>query len=109
MFVSVCNIMKVSTLMEVLNLNFLHQFKVSVMEVQNPTVYDFRITFTELRLVPIHMDNLQLNGSREALLTDKQLLYQTQPLPTDSSKIVFQVCDLRCCKTDKLTPCTSPS
>jgi hypothetical protein len=62
------------------------------MEVHNPTVYDFRITFTELRLMPIHVYDLQLNGSREAVLTDKQLLYQTQPLNTDSSKIVFQVC-----------------
>ena len=69
-----------------------HQFKVSVMEVHSPTLYDFRITFTELRLMPLHIHDLQLNGSREAVLTDKQLLYQTQPLNTDSSKIVFQVC-----------------
>jgi hypothetical protein len=61
------------------------------MEVRSPTVYDFRITFTELRLVALHTHNLQLNGSREALLTDKQLLYQTQPLPTDNAQIVFQV------------------
>jgi hypothetical protein len=61
------------------------------MEAQNPTVYDFRITFTELRLVPTHTYNLQLNGSREALLTDKQLQYETQPLPTDNIKILYQV------------------
>jgi len=62
------------------------------MEVYSPTLYDFRITFAELRLMPVHIHDLQLNGSREAVLTDKQLLYQTQPLNTDSSKIVFQVC-----------------
>jgi len=78
--------------MEISNACFSYQFKVSVMEVHSPTLYDFRITFTELRLMPLHVHDLQLNGSREAVLTEKQLLYQTQPLNTDSSKIVFQVC-----------------
>ncbi|XP_069672310.1 chondroitin sulfate proteoglycan 4 [Periplaneta americana] len=67
------------------------KFKVSVMEVRSPTVYDFRITFTELKLVAVHTRELQLNGSREALITEKQLLYQTQPLSSDAGKIVFQV------------------
>ncbi|XP_068083524.1 chondroitin sulfate proteoglycan 4 [Anabrus simplex] len=67
------------------------KFKVSVMEVQNPTVYDFRITFTELRLALVHNYELQLNGTREALLTEKYLEYRTKPLPSDSSRIVYHL------------------
>nr|CAD7456886.1 unnamed protein product [Timema tahoe] len=67
------------------------QFKVSLLEVHSPILYDFRVTFTELQLVCGHTRELQLNGTREGWLTNQHLLFQTEPLSTDTDKIVYHV------------------
>ncbi|KAK3912268.1 Chondroitin sulfate proteoglycan 4 [Frankliniella fusca] len=67
------------------------KFKVSVGEVRAPTTYDFRITFTKLRLEQARRGDLRLNRSREALITERHLLYRTEPLATDAAKVVYHV------------------
>ncbi|XP_052121677.1 chondroitin sulfate proteoglycan 4 isoform X2 [Frankliniella occidentalis] len=67
------------------------KFKVSVGEVRAPTTYDFRVTFTKLRLEQARRVDLKLNRSREALVTERHLLYRTEPLATDAAKVVYHV------------------
>ncbi|KAJ8876688.1 hypothetical protein PR048_021135 [Dryococelus australis] len=67
------------------------KFRVSVLDVHSPTIYSFRVTFTKLGLVKRHIHELQLNGTREGWLTDQHLLFQTEPLATDTTHIVYRV------------------
>lgn len=67
------------------------KFKVSAGDVRVATTYDFRITFTKLRLEQARRVDVKLNRSREALVTEKHLLYRTEPLATDSGKVVYHV------------------
>lgn len=65
-----------SVRLKLTRLPFRLQFKVSVGEVRSPTTYDFRITFTKLRLEQARRFDLKLNRSREALVTERLLLYR---------------------------------
>ncbi|XP_046998026.1 chondroitin sulfate proteoglycan 4 [Schistocerca americana] len=67
------------------------KFKVSVLDVESPKTYDFRVTFTELQLVAERAHELLLNGSRDALLTDAQLSFRTAPLPTDAAQVQYRL------------------
>ncbi|KAG8227093.1 hypothetical protein J437_LFUL007430 [Ladona fulva] len=69
----------------------LFKFKVSVMEARNPTVYDFRIKFVELRLEHIRNLELTMDGIQEIPIAEENLLYQTKPTPTDPSRIVYHL------------------
>lgn len=70
---------------------YLLQFKVSVMQLKNPTVYDFRITFTKLVLEPIKIGDVFLNGTKDATITEHELQYITKPLFTPKKDIVFKI------------------
>lgn len=67
------------------------QFKVSIHEIQNPTIYDFRFTFTELHLVELSREEIYLNGSREIQLTSSHLHFITDPINNQGGKIIYRV------------------
>lgn len=53
--------------------------------------YDFRLTFTKLK-IGIHTQNsLRINGTKEKIVSNSNLFHQTTPLPTFSRNIIYKV------------------
>lgn len=64
------------------------------MDVSSPTVYDFRLTFTELHLLKVTSVTVMLNTTQESVITKDHLLYTTTPLSIDSSTLAYEVVGL---------------
>lgn len=67
------------------------KFQASVREVRTQQTYDFRITFIDLELREARRASVNLTGTPNATVTAGHLRYQTNPLVTAPSKIVFTV------------------
>ncbi|XP_075216320.1 chondroitin sulfate proteoglycan 4-like protein [Lycorma delicatula] len=70
------------------------KFKVSVLDVHPSTVYDFRLTFTELHLSRVHNSAVLMDKILEASITSKHLSYTTTPLPVNKQSITYEVVGL---------------
>jgi chondroitin sulfate proteoglycan 4 len=66
------------------------KFTASLGPVTTPT-YDFRITFTQLKIGIQRQVNPQINGQVEFTLTNAFLFHQTTPIPTFSRHIIYTV------------------
>lgn len=53
--------------------------------------YDFRLTFTKLRIGIQNQNSLQIDGTRETIITALNLFHQTTPLPTFPRNIIYTV------------------
>ncbi|KAJ6647841.1 Chondroitin sulfate proteoglycan 4 [Pseudolycoriella hygida] len=53
--------------------------------------YDFRLTFTKLRIGIRNQNGLQIDGTQETTITAQNILHQTIPLPTFSRNIIYTV------------------
>lgn len=53
--------------------------------------YDFRLTFTKLRIGIQNQNSLQIDGARETIITAQHLFHQTTPLQTFSRNIIYTV------------------
>lgn len=54
-------------------------------------VYDFRITFTKLKIGIQTQNTLTINGTKEIVISSDNLFHQTTPLPTFSRNIIYTV------------------
>ncbi|RZF41494.1 hypothetical protein LSTR_LSTR000208 [Laodelphax striatellus] len=70
------------------------KFRVSVLDVQPTTLYDFRLTFTDLHLEKVHNTLVVLDKTLEATITPEHLLYSTTPLAVDHRSITYEVVGL---------------
>lgn len=53
--------------------------------------YDFRLTFTKLKIGIEHHKDLIINGTRDTVVTCDYLMYQTTPLLTFTKNIIYTV------------------
>ncbi|EZA55503.1 Chondroitin sulfate proteoglycan [Ooceraea biroi] len=67
------------------------KFQASVREVKTQQVYDFRITFIDLELRETRRVPVNLTNTSNITITSNHLRYQTNPLVTSPSKIVFSL------------------
>lgn len=58
------------------------------------SVYDFRITFTKLKISVHTHQPLQMNGTKEAIISMNNLLYQTEPMPSSHANIAYKLTSL---------------
>ncbi|XP_070515030.1 chondroitin sulfate proteoglycan 4 isoform X2 [Cardiocondyla obscurior] len=65
------------------------KFQASVREVRTQQTYDFRITFIDLELKEARRVPINLTNTPNITVTSNHLKYQTNPLVTSPSKIVF--------------------
>lgn len=65
------------------------KFQASVREVKTQQTYDFRITFIDLELKETRRVPINLTNASNITITSSHLKYQTNPLITSPSKIVF--------------------
>ncbi|XP_011053111.1 PREDICTED: chondroitin sulfate proteoglycan 4 [Acromyrmex echinatior] len=65
------------------------KFQASVREVKTQQTYDFRITFIDLELKETKRVPINLTNTSNFTITSNHLKYQTNPLVTSPSKIVF--------------------
>lgn len=65
------------------------KFQASVREVKTQQTYDFRITFIDLELRETRRVPIDLTDASNVTVTNGHLKYQTNPLITPPSKIVF--------------------
>lgn len=69
------------------------QFRAFVRDTSSGT-YDFRITFTKLKITVQTHENLQVNGSKESVISMNNLLYQTEPMPSSHANIAYKLTGL---------------
>ncbi|XP_011875001.1 PREDICTED: chondroitin sulfate proteoglycan 4-like [Vollenhovia emeryi] len=65
------------------------KFQASVREVKTQQTYDFRITFIDLELREARRVPINLTNASNVTIASNHLRYQTNPLVTSPSKIVF--------------------
>lgn len=65
------------------------KFQASVREVKTQQTYDFRITFIDLELKEARRAPVNLTSASNVTIASSHLRYQTNPLVTPPSKIVF--------------------
>ncbi|XP_071579797.1 chondroitin sulfate proteoglycan 4 [Temnothorax nylanderi] len=65
------------------------KFQASVREVKTQQTYDFRITFIDLELKETRRMPVNFTNTSNVTITSNHLRYQTNPLVTSPSKIVF--------------------
>ncbi|XP_037957979.1 chondroitin sulfate proteoglycan 4 [Teleopsis dalmanni] len=53
--------------------------------------FDFRITFTRLRITSVKPAAINVNGSREFILTNEVLTYETVPITTFPRNIIYKI------------------
>ena len=53
------------------------------------SVYDFRVTFTKLRIGIQRQLNLTINGTKDTIIKNDFLYHQTTPIPTLSRNIIY--------------------
>lgn len=53
--------------------------------------YDFRLTFTKLRIGIQNQNSLQIDGTRETVVSSQNLFHQTTPLSTFPRNIIYTV------------------
>ncbi|KAL1129677.1 hypothetical protein AAG570_012622 [Ranatra chinensis] len=70
------------------------KFKVSVQDIESSLVYDFRLTFAELKLESIHMTHLRLNGIVQIFISADNLMYATTPISVNPVKITYTLIKL---------------
>ncbi|XP_055711491.1 chondroitin sulfate proteoglycan 4 [Phlebotomus papatasi] len=67
------------------------KFTVSLAPITMPKSYDFRITFTKLKIGIQRQANLYINGSGDVAIKSDNLYHQTLPLPTFARNIIYIV------------------
>ncbi|GAB0098883.1 chondroitin sulfate proteoglycan 4 [Sergentomyia squamirostris] len=67
------------------------KFTVSLAPITMPKSYDFRITFTKLKIGIQRQANLYINGSGDVAMKSENLYHQTLPLPTFARNIIYIV------------------
>ncbi|OWR43702.1 putative Chondroitin sulfate proteoglycan 4 precursor [Danaus plexippus plexippus] len=67
------------------------KFKASVGTVRTNTLYDFRLTFIKLELYQMTNEELVLNNTREAFVSDQHLRFKTKPLALTGDRILFTI------------------
>lgn len=53
--------------------------------------YDFRLTFSKLKIGIQSQNSLHVNGTKEKIITADNLFHQTTPLPTFSRNVIYTV------------------
>lgn len=72
------------------NFKMLFQFSVSYGPIKS-NKYDFRLTFTKLKIGIQTQNSVQINGTKEKTITNLNLNHQTTPLPTFARNIIYTV------------------
>ncbi|XP_055920234.1 chondroitin sulfate proteoglycan 4 [Eupeodes corollae] len=54
-------------------------------------IFDFRITFTSLRITSNKQSVISINGSKEFIFNNDVLLFETVPLPTFPRNIIYKI------------------
>lgn len=54
-------------------------------------MFDFRIIFTKLKIESRHAALIAINGSREFILTNQVLSYETMPITTFPRNIIYKI------------------
>lgn len=67
------------------------KFTVSSSDVKFPTVYDFRINFIAIHLKQLHNSELVLNRKLDSHITETELKFETQPIPTPADQIIYTI------------------
>lgn len=67
------------------------KFQAAVREVQSPATYDFNITFIILELLEVYRNPVNFSNSAEVVLDSKKLKFQTNPLATSASMILYSL------------------
>lgn len=70
--------------------SFHFQFTVSFGPIKS-NKYDFRLTFTKLKIGIQIQNSLQINGTKEKTITNSNLFHQTTPLQTFPRNIIYTV------------------
>ncbi|KAJ8667749.1 hypothetical protein QAD02_009412, partial [Eretmocerus hayati] len=67
------------------------KFQVGVRELYSPTIYDFNVTFIILELREVQRDNVNFSDSAEVIVNSQRIQYQTNPLPTEATMIIYSL------------------
>lgn len=67
------------------------RFEVSLREVHSRDTYDFNVTFITLELLEIQRSSVDFVNSAEVVVDSRRIKFQTNPLLTDASLVVYSL------------------